>query len=338
MHTRYIAVADLHLGDGGPCEDFLAWGRRANGPRAGAPRDRARHRLGTRFGAWLQHESLEAHAAGHRAHLLIVGDFVDLWQARRPRESAASAFARILDAHPRVVAALRAWRGAGHALTWILGNHDGAMADAKAWALAREVLPGLNDSGDGGPVGVFHGPEAGLVAVHGHQWDPMNRARRGASPGELLVRHVIIHAEPHAPLIDKGRTVLDAAWAVADLAAAPVPLGHARLQRWWDRVAMLPPERRAALEARRSARIAAEVDAHRRGLEADAGRPVRILLSGHEHRAQRTDFPGGTHLRLGTWRPIAERGARGRWRIEQHGHIARIYPAPGGHRAELAVW
>jgi UDP-2,3-diacylglucosamine pyrophosphatase LpxH len=206
--TSYLILSDLHLGAGGPLEDFLLWGPEPDGPSEANRAERA-DRLGMIFFRFLQQQREEAIQRGAKPHLLLLGDVLDIWQARRHRQPTERAVSDILSAHTGVVAAIRQWIAAGHPVTWVLGNHDQPLLAPKPWALLREIFPTLNDTVGGAPCHRYVDPSLGLVAEHGHQWDPLNRFRDLTKPnagcvGRRIVEHLVNNIEPLFPLIDKG--------------------------------------------------------------------------------------------------------------------------------------
>lgn len=338
MH--HIIVSDLHLGDGGPREDFLVWGAERSGPEPDA-RPAAVHAMDTAFAAFL---SVQRAEAGAQPHLILLGDFLDLWQVRRSRESWRDAAFRCFQAHVGVVCALRDWLGAGGRIAWVLGNHDQPMVDAAAWGLARELFPGLNAHAGGAPVFEYHDQRAGLRAEHGHQRDPFNRFRQPTQPGaesigHRIVRHAINPLEHLVPTIDKGRTAADAlaeAWRAGR-----------RDPRLW----------KAAIEGLRAARpgrvvralldAIAEADnplpmlaefAARRAAEPTpvASEGVRFFATGHTHRTGLRRAPDGTtFLNAGTWRPTLAEGGEA---IEQQGSAVVVAKEGARWGARLVMW
>lgn len=364
-------VSDLHLGDGGPLEDFLEWGRNPDGP---APQDRpaATAIMGGRFAAFLRSQLLLAAGNGFQPHLVLVGDTFDLWQARRHRESDAAALERILAAHPLVVKALRDWLSEGAMLTIVTGNHDQALVDSRVWELLAAELPGLNPDTNGRPTHWWVDETAGIYAEHGNQWDPFNRLGsqtnpRATSVGYRITRSIVNQLEPMLPLLDKGLGIEDLLWSLWNLVESDFPIS------WGDVAGQLmglvgrsPGPRR---EVRREIsevlhgkkerpdfdRLAANrrqvcERAIRRALSKRPGatlgeppRQWRFLVSGHTHQAShiRRTVRGREieHLDCGTWTPRLERCPDGRRVMDQALTYILIEPDPQeGFLASRRVW
>ncbi|MCC5877667.1 MAG: hypothetical protein JJU11_15715 [Candidatus Sumerlaeia bacterium] len=368
---RNIFVSDMHLGDGGPLEDFLVWGRDPEGP---SPQDRpaAVATMGGRFAAFLRQQLIDATASGFQPHLLLLGDTFDLWQVRRHRESDAAALKRILAAHPLVLKALRDWLAEGALLTILVGNHDQALVDRRAWALLAARLPGLNPDSNGEPVHWWVDEPAGIYAEHGNQWDPFNRLGsltnpRATSVGYRLTRTVVNQIEPMVPLIDKGLGIEDILWSLWNLMDSDFPLTWGDLGGQLMRLVGRSPGPRKevhreiaeVLQGKKERpdfdRLAASRQrvcerAIRRALSkrpgATLGEPPsqwRFLVSGHTHQADhaRRSVRGREieHLNCGTWTPRLERTAGGQRRMDQVLTYVLIEPDPGeGFSASRRVW
>ena len=79
---------------------------------------------------------------------------------------------RILDAHPQVVAALRAWVEAGHEIVLIAGNHDQEMHYSQVRRVLRQAIgPAARGRVKFSPGGHIDGD---LLAEHGQRYDEMN--------------------------------------------------------------------------------------------------------------------------------------------------------------------
>lgn len=356
-------LSDLHLGAGDQLEDFLLWGPAEDGP---GPEERpaAIAALGARFAALLALRLATARAAGAAPVLLLLGDIVDLWQARRHREPVARALRRILAAHPLVFGALADWRAAGGALVWVLGNHDQPLVDPRAWGELTAALPGLNAHAGGAPVHHYADPECGLYAEHGHQWDPFNRLRSLANPrascaGRRVVEYLLNPLEPLFPLLDKGGDVPEILHLLWDLAAGESPVAWAEVARHMARLVGRGPGparqlvseiERALAEDRRPDFTAPhqrcdrlQQDRLRRALRPGGGTiapppsPLEFLATGHTHRATCCPLAGGiVHLNAGTWRPRLVRDAAGTRRLVQTLNYATIEPGPRGWEGTVA--
>lgn len=357
----FLFLSDLHLGAGDALEDFLFWGDLAAGPAGAEARREAVGRLDAALGRFLAAQA--ADPVGE-PHLVLLGDTFDLWQVQRRRESAARALERILSAHAGAVAGLRAWRGAGGAITLVVGNHDQPLVDPAAWGLLTEVIPGLNASVGGRPVHFLSLGGVGLYAEHGHQWDPLNRLRRLDLPqadcvGRRFVRTVVNTLEPVFPLLDKGKDFGDflrqlwqagsgegvPLWQevaghlvrLAGRSAGPAGVLAEELGRWLTSPRLTPNFARVAASQRAqcSARL-------RRVL---AGRPgaatgslpagFRFLLSGHTHEAFHHRHGAVEHLNPGTWRPTICFEGDTRWSVRQRLTAATLRWSDGDWRAGL---
>lgn len=108
---------------------------------------------------------LEQVEAEPRAHLVLLGDFLELWASRL--EGILMAHGPIFEALARI--AMR------HPITYVVGNHD--------------CLPWYSFLGQGfGRVRVverFTAADGALVALHGHQFDPFNRVKM--NEGSIIV-------------------------------------------------------------------------------------------------------------------------------------------------------
>jgi UDP-2,3-diacylglucosamine pyrophosphatase LpxH len=330
MSTRYLIVSDLHLGAADATEDFLLWGDTREGPATPESRVDAARALDARFAEFLDDQFTLAASEGAASHLILLGDFVDLWQAKSPGESARDTLVRILETHVGVVAALRAWIGRGGAITLVLGNHDHALCHRKAWALLSEILPGLNASVGGVPVWSYRDEAAGLWAVHGHRWDRWNRIRpRRTSDccvGRIATQFLVTPLEREHPLADKGDT-LDflhlLAQSITDASVGRQHLALVDLLRGIERGAPCFADFLAAalgdgmfdIEGLRATREGDFERAFRRELRRvrgvrsnDAPRDPRFIVHGHTHVAGRREIDGVAVLNSGTWRPILTRG------------------------------
>ncbi len=339
-----LILSDLHLGAGDELEDFRCL--ETAGLRPDPPRRReAIRRLHDRFSTLLRQAMEELREPGERyPHLVLLGDIVDLWLIRQPRERIARALLRVMTAHPGFFEALREWVAAGGRLTWVLGNHDQPLVEARAWALLRDALPGLNASAEGRPVHWFAEPQDGLYAEHGHQWDPFNRLRALDNPradcvGRRVVRHVVRPLKPVLPLIDAGVSMAALAeylWhSRLNPGARVLPEVAGHLQRLVGRAA--GPARVLWEELRRAAgRPDVRPDFNRverreelvpgrrirrllRGDPRDATgqlpEPFRLLVAGHTHRPGRMSKKSSTgeertYLNPGAWKPVLHRPGR----------------------------
>lgn len=354
-----LILSDLHLGDGGPLEDFLLWGPAAAGP---IDRAAAREALDASFARLLATRRAHAAAAAiERPRLVLLGDTFDLWQAQRRGEPPRRALARVLEAHPAFESALRGWLDSGARLDLVVGNHDQPLVHPDAWSLLAARLPGLNASGGGGPAHSLRDEAAGLYAEHGHRWDPWNRVRRldkhDADPaGRRVVRRLVNRLEPAHPWIDKAGGVAETLALVQDaLLARAIPA------RWWrEALRAIGGARRLAVAAspwarRRPADFEPlrrdELRAMNRGIaRATAPAPrgttgplparLRFFASGHTHEPLRAAASGGAErLNPGAWKPRITRGPDGRMSASQDLPYLMLAPdGDGGHEASLRRW
>lgn len=351
----HLILSDLHLGCGDAREDFLEWGGDPAGPTDRATAIRA---LDARFAAFLAHERQSIRDTGAVPHLVIAGDFVDLWQVRRRGERVAQALTRILAAHPGVVTGLRAWVGEGGRLTVLLGNHDHALCEPSAWRVLAEVLPRLNEGNDGAPAWSCKDEDAGLWVVHGHRWDAWNRIRRrtpdDACIGRLINRVLVNPLEEKVPLIDKldlpdMLAELRDAWSVGLLDLAPQE-AIARFHRVERRGLRFGDCLAGALSAAgldRGELLARQGAAFREAARRDLTRLLRagspelprrlaLVAFGHTHECARGEHGGITFLNTGTWRPLARRNPAGGHSVSQPLHFARVLPARSGWSAAVS--
>jgi len=366
MH--YVIVSDLHLGAGDDREDFLLWGDRPNGPTP-VERPAAMAALDATFARFLDGQRAAAHEQGLAPHLLMLGDVLDLWQARQHREPWSYTLVRVLQAHPGFVAALRSWIADGGQLTWVVGNHDQPVVDRASWEVVREVFSTINAHAAGAPVHYFADPGAGLYAEHGHRWDPFNRILHPTKPdadclGFRIVRLLVNQLEPFFPLVDKGAdlvTLLELLWEAAQHADLP---GFEKVApeviRWIGRASRPACALIQELEhflARRErpdfARVGAE-QSHsiargiRRGLEGRRGAltgpapdHLRFFVSGHTHHAHLTPVRTRAHgevvvMNPGSWRPVAKverRDGQTRISVTQEPGAIILSPSAGAWEA-----
>ncbi|MBN3039787.1 MAG: metallophosphoesterase, partial [Candidatus Omnitrophica bacterium] len=118
-----VFISDLHLGDGSRTDDF------------------SRDRELLEFLDFIETEDAE---------LIILGDFLELWQADLDR---------ILFAHAKVIERLLKLNGK---LTYVIGNHDYIP-------FIRYTELGL------GVCQEYHSSSLALIAEHGHKYDIFNR-------------------------------------------------------------------------------------------------------------------------------------------------------------------
>jgi len=355
---RYTIVSDLHLGRGDAREDFLEWGKTTAGPAEPVERERRIAALGKSFFRFLESQLAAARGAKSEPHLVLLGDFVDLWQVRRRGENPAVALEHALRAHGGVVAAIRSWTGAGGAVSLILGNHDHALCDPRAWALLREVFPNLNARLERAPAWSLRDDEAGLWAVHGHRWDTWNRIRRrtpnDACVGRLVNRALVNPLEERYPLIDKGDLaefllLVREAHTAGHLPSPPQELLDLfiRIERGGFRfcdslaaafsvtVPLDPAKLRAAQRDAFRNSLARELERMVARKAPELPHKLRFVAFGHTHDFARVQHSGICFLNTGTWRPLLGRDPHGAPTIRQPLHYAVIENRAGEWRAEM---
>ncbi len=350
----YLILSDLHLGCGDEREDFLAWGPKPAGPEN---RGEAMRALAARLAGFLSRELASIRRLGAAPHLVIAGDFADLWQVRARGERVSNAITRTLAAHPGVVAALRAWLGEGGKLTILLGNHDHALCEPSAWRVLSEVLPRLNESSGGAPAWSLKDDQAGLWVVHGHRWDAWNRIRRrtpnDACIGRMINRLLVNNLEGRLPLIDKldlpdMLLELRDAWSAGLPEIAPQDAIGAflRIERRGMRFGDCLAGALSASGMDRTSLLARQGTAFREAVRRDLSRllrtrspelphVLRIVAFGHTHECARVDHEGVTFLNTGTWRPLARRVSPGRHSVNQPLHFARVLPGSASWEAAV---
>ena len=131
-----IFISDLHLGDGSRTDDFH--------------RDKE-------FLGFLEFVDTEAE------ELIILGDFLELWQADLDR---------VLFVHNKVINKLLSLRKKIK-ITYVIGNHD-YIPFVKFTPLDNKHLTGFRDL-DLGISLEYRDAESGIVAEHGHRYDIFNR-------------------------------------------------------------------------------------------------------------------------------------------------------------------
>ena len=130
--------------------------------------------------------------------LVILGDFLDLWQAPAPASrrdttsqgaglaSAESTLEGIAAAHPSALEALAAYAGAGNPVAVVPGNHDSELLDPYLQHRFSELVSELTGRNGGIPSLSFHPwffllPGV-LYAEHGSQYHAINAVRNPLAP------------------------------------------------------------------------------------------------------------------------------------------------------------
>jgi UDP-2,3-diacylglucosamine pyrophosphatase LpxH len=193
MNKAAIFVSDLHLGRGDELEDFVPENERA-------------------FVNFLQHQS-DAFF-GRDLDLVLLGDFLDIWQVATEAEkhaptstaidlsvSAASETRRaqeIVSAHPDTFAALRKFLEADSTkrrVVCIPGNHDHSLVHRDVRGVVYRAIVAGRPSIEGGVVFplCYDAPELLTYAEHGSQFDDNNHYEDfltfgDESPGFFFVR------------------------------------------------------------------------------------------------------------------------------------------------------
>lgn len=208
-----VVISDLHLGEGGPLEDFAFWERRIPAEKTPAiVRGAAAlmHAQFERFSAALI-SAREAHAPGDPRRptaLVLLGDILDLLQTEGALCDPGK-IRRIAAAHAPFFAALGRVAAAGIAIHWLRGNHDQELADPLVAAALRTVAPFLDLVPGAGVPDRLALPLDGVRVLfeHGSQFDPFNALRqpddpRELAPGARIVLHLVNPLEPRAPALD----------------------------------------------------------------------------------------------------------------------------------------
>lgn len=222
--TRYF-ISDLHLGVGrdstgkwSPLEDF---------------------RWHDDLVGFLNHVS---HATSNNAQLIILGDFVELWQSANmqcrengliacrttdcisgtapdrgcPGTEALARLERVTKEHAKTLRELGAFTSRGsNSLVVVPGNHDAALlmpSVATALVAAIGAAPGRLEFRQ---QGYWLSPDGRILGEHGHQFDRVNRFRTWPSPfeqeapnrmerpwGEQMVQEFYNQYEAQFPIVD----------------------------------------------------------------------------------------------------------------------------------------
>ena len=179
-HT--FVVSDVHIADGEAIDDAKPFWRRYKAPE---------HFIDATFIDFLDH--LRELAGDHPAELVLNGDIFDFdcvlvvpddadfsvsWLERArglsaEEEKSAWKLRRILDDHPRLLAALRAWVEDGHDLVYVIGNHDMEMH----WPAAQDVLRAALELPEDRASALrfcawFYVSSDDTLITHGNQLDP----------------------------------------------------------------------------------------------------------------------------------------------------------------------
>lgn len=174
MDKVAIFVSDLHLGRGDELDDFI-------------------QKNEAKFIRFLEHQSSNFHS--FEVDLVILGDFLDIWQVATPKEKKApdtkqidlsllnglesQRVQEIIDAHPKTFNALKAFLAVDPAkrrLVFVTGNHDHSLVNGQVKGVVRTAVTGGNTAL--APRVVFghyyDAPELSTYAEHGNQFDVNN--------------------------------------------------------------------------------------------------------------------------------------------------------------------
>jgi hypothetical protein len=126
------------------------------------------------FARFLDHVRRRAAERGGHWRLVILGDLVDLPDARASTAEAVAELTRVAAGHPRFVAAVGAFLAAGLQVDVVAGNHDiGLLRTGVRERLAKLLLAGGEDTGLRAGLAfhpwIFHVPGV-LYAEHGSQY------------------------------------------------------------------------------------------------------------------------------------------------------------------------
>jgi len=156
--ARIVLVSDLHMGVGGPQDQFRA--------------DEALATL------------LRGLAADHGVtELVLLGDAFDLAVPQTQGDGERGPGRRlqaVLDAHPQVRRALQVLLRRGVRLTVVIGNHDVQLADVRVQSALVDALAVESRAVSFHPW-LYHVPGL-LLAEHGHQHHDVNAFMTGARP------------------------------------------------------------------------------------------------------------------------------------------------------------
>lgn len=212
----YVFVSDLHLGEGGPLEDFAFWPGRL--PRR-KTRESVRSAVDAMHGRWdgfVEHLISATGVAGKSVELVLLGDVFDLLQVEGDLCDPGK-IRRVAEAHRPWFESLRRADRAGMRISWVVGNHDHELLDPAVWDALLEHVPFVNGPWNHGPLAAWRLDSLGLHAEHGSQLDPANAVIDFADPRVLsLGSHVVLDLlnpfEPRCPLLDLMPDVPTALW------------------------------------------------------------------------------------------------------------------------------
>lgn len=232
-----VFISDLHLGDGSRTDDFSRDGH---------------------FLEFLEFVKTEAN------ELIILGDFLELWQADLDR---------VVFRHSQVINKLLSLRDKVK-ITYVIGNHD--------------YLPFIRFANSGlGIVTEYRDPESGIVAEHGHRYDAFNRYKNPLKsikfpPGMYLTKVVASLERLVHPDVD--------VWVRKALDGLDEFLQEA--------VAVRNKVRPTTEEYIKRGGHFIEFD---KAVENHINKGARIVIFGHTHKAQLQSFNKGIYANCGTW-------------------------------------
>jgi len=232
-----IFISDLHLGDGSRTDDFH------------------RDRELLKFLEFVENEAQE---------LVIVGDFLELWQADLDR---------ILFRHNEVINKVLSLRNKIKA-TYIIGNHD--------------YIPFIKFTDSG--IGIcleYHDPEIGIIAEHGHRYDVFNRYK---NPLQSIKwpsgRRFALLAASLERLVSPNVDV----WLEKALENTEAFIGHAAFIR-----NKITPSSGEYL------RKGGHFGEFNEAVKGRIDNGARVVIFGHTHRCQLESTGKGIYANCGTW-------------------------------------
>ena len=232
-----IFISDLHLGDGSRTDDFH------------------RDREFLEFLGFVQSEAQE---------LVILGDFLELWQADLDR---------VLFQHSEVVNKLLSLRNKIK-VTYVIGNHD--------------YIPFVKFTGSGKGICLeYRDAESGIIAEHGHKYDIFNRYKNPLGSikwhlGKQLTLFVANLERLVHPDVD--------AWAKKAMEGLDDFLRQAIFIR-----------NRITPTTREYFRRGGHFGEFEQAVKTHINNGAKIVIFGHIHKCQLNSIEGGIYANCGAW-------------------------------------